>query len=215
MGKFIDITNHVFGKWTVLKQGCHDRQNKIMWLCQCSCGLQRNVRGKDLRNGSSKGCQKCSSGIFRHGLSRSLTYKIWAYMIARCHNPKDTTYSNYGKRGIIVCNRWRDDFLNFLEDMGERPVDLSIDRIDNEGNYCKENCRWTDRKTQNYNKRTNVKVGHVYHGWKLLRRLEHWSKSEWECIKCRTTLIYNTSMIKTGKRFCHCSHPHPCSSSLR
>lgn len=202
--KFIDLTGQVFDKWTVLKRGSNDKQNKIKWFCKCACGITRDVRSKDLRRGESKGCQKCRNGRFRHGLSRTPTYKIWAYMIARCHNPKDTAYKWYGNRGIKVCQSWRDDFLNFLEDMGKRPNERSIDRIDNDKGYSKDNCRWATRKEQDYNKQKSVKVGKIYHGWNLIRRLESWQKSEWECSFCKKRIIYFTSLVKTGRKKCGC-----------
>ena len=97
------------------------------------------------------------SGKFKHGFShkRNPTYQTWLDMRQRCTNPNSPPYKNYGGRGIKVCNRWL-DFKSFLEDMGERPIGLSIDRIDNNGNYEPSNCRWVNHKTQCRNYRRNV-----------------------------------------------------------
>lgn len=161
MPAFKDLTGQQFNNWTVIKRGSNDLQNKIMWICRCSCGSIGEIRGKTLVNNASKGCRKCMSRrtnsksplAWRHGLSKTPTYKIWAYMIARCHNPRDTGYQYYGARGIKVCKRWRDDFLNFLQDMGERPENLTIDRIDNYKDYQKDNCRWATWTEQGNNQR--------------------------------------------------------------
>ncbi len=90
-----------------------------------------------------------------HGLAGSVTYRSWHDMRQRCNNPNDKQYPDYGGRGITVCKRWR-IFTNFLADMGEMPSGHSIDRVDNDAGYCKENCRWATRTEQNRNTRRNV-----------------------------------------------------------
>lgn len=92
------------------------------------------------------------------------TYRSWSEMIARCDNPKSKIYSYYGGRGISICERWR-SFENFLEDMGERQVGQSLDRIDNDGNYEPGNCRWASKKDQARNRRSNCLV--TYNGTKM------------------------------------------------
>ena len=90
-------------------------------------------------------------------MAASKTYAVWDDMLQRCTNPKSQMYKLYGERGISVCDEWQ-DFRNFLRDMGEKPPGLSLDRIDNDGNYESGNCRWTDMKTQNRNRRNNTNV---------------------------------------------------------
>lgn len=92
----------------------------------------------------------------KHGKSHTLAYSSWEHMIARCYDPKNKYYHNYGGRGITVCERWKNSFANFYEDMGECPSkDHSLDRLDNDGTYCKENCKWSTRQEQGRNKRDN------------------------------------------------------------
>lgn len=114
----------------------------------------------------------------RHGHApdgnSSKTYKCWAAMKHRCSNKNNQQYKDYGGRGIRVCERW-EVFKAFLEDMGEKPPNTSIDRIDNDGDYCPENCRWTTRKQQALNRRSNVLL-RCYSGPKGVKTLSQWSE---------------------------------------
>ena len=164
-----DFVPETFGRLTTIgpkfllhtKPGAGRKIKRIAYqVCQCTCGNTVAVRHTHLSSGLIVSC-KCSRGStsIRHGLTNSEEYRLWNGMKTRCYNENRDAYKNYGGRGIRVCDRWLDPengFLNFLEDMGERPyTDLSIDRIDVNGNYCPENCRWATLTEQSRNKRTN------------------------------------------------------------
>ena len=135
-----------------------------MFSGRCECGNRVTVLLASLRKGqtTSCGCRRREVSIESgknsrtHGYSGTPTFKSWDNMRQRCNNPQDDHYLNYGGRGIVVCQRWQGSFENFLTDMGQRPVGCSIDRVDNDGNYEKENCRWATPKQQGRNRRNNV-----------------------------------------------------------
>lgn len=137
-------------------------QKYRMALVECFCGNTFVTRISGLKNGRvlSCGCKrknKLLARITKHSMFKSSEYSSWESMKSRCLNPKNKFYKNYGGRGIEVCNRWI-SFENFIEDMGKKPdKSYSIDRIDVNGNYCLENCKWSSRYEQDRNRTTSVK----------------------------------------------------------
>lgn len=99
-------------------------------------------------------------GNFKHGYKGTQTYKSWQDMKSRCCDPNRREYKHYGGRGIEVCGQWRNDFIKFLHDMGEKPQDLTLERVDNNGNYEPLNCKWATRKEQGRNQRTNRMISY-------------------------------------------------------
>ena len=159
MSKFINLTGLRFGRLTILKRENNSPSGQPMWLCLCECGKKKIIQGYHIRSGNTRSCgclQKEIASMIKtqHGYGKTKIYKVWTIMIQRCVNTNNKEYHNYGKRNIRVCARWR-KFKNFLEDMGEAPVGYQIDRIDNNGNYCLENCHWVTPKQNSQNKRNN------------------------------------------------------------
>ena len=158
MGKKTDLTGKEFGRWKVLyRSEERAKDNRKKYICECSCGTVKEVDGRNLSNGTSISCgcysiEKVVERFTTHGLTGTTTYRTWAIMKDRCTNPKSGEYENYGARGIGYDPKW-ELFEGFLEDMGERPDGLSLDRIDVNGNYCKENCRWADQGVQSHGRR--------------------------------------------------------------
>lgn len=158
-----DLTGLRFGRLTVMFQ---DKSKKHRyWHCQCDCGEQKVILGKNLTRKKkathSCGCLARETSAennrqnARHGMSKTRTHSIWRGVLGRTLNPNNSDYKSYGGRGITVDRRWL-VFENFLEDMGEAPENLELDRIDNDGGYSKQNCRWVTRKAQSRNTRRTI-----------------------------------------------------------
>lgn len=162
-----DLSGKKFGRWKVIGlRGMVESSGKRypVWRCVCLCGTKKNLYGSSLKYGTSKSCgcynrdqlvKRATHGHARKG-NPSRTYISWFQMKSRCLSKKCKAYKNYGGRGITICKRWL-TFSNFLDDMGECPPGLTLERVNNKtGNYEPKNCVWDTRRVQSRNKRNNV-----------------------------------------------------------
>ena len=163
MPHLLDLTGRTFGRLTVLKIAARNTGRNVDFLCRCSCGGKTTVPGDRLTSGKTKscGCLKRDS-VTRHGLATHPLYMVWYNMIRRCTDTSDIGWSNYGGRGIMVCDRWagEDGLANFISDMPPRPKGKSLERRENSGPYSPENCYWATRSQQSRNMRTNRLIEH-------------------------------------------------------
>jgi hypothetical protein len=163
--KLIDLWGMRFGRLLVIGRssiitGATEKQaGQRKWRCRCDCGNLCYIRSGELRYGkaTSCGCYNAEKN-FKHGHAtrekgKSRTYTTWQEILNKCYNPNSPSYAFYGGRGITLCKRWFENFDNFLSDMGEKPKGLTIERINNDGNYEPENCKWGTYSEQNRNKR--------------------------------------------------------------
>lgn len=165
-GRCHDLVGTTWGWLRVTERVGTDSRRHVTWRCICDCGTEIVLRTQALRTQGQRSCG-CRTDALRsgrlpiHGMARRgqrhPLYATWCSMIARCENTSQRRYSDYGGRGITVCERWRDSFPTFLADMGERPaLGMSIDRIDNDGHYEPGNVRWATAVEQNRNKRNSI-----------------------------------------------------------
>lgn len=180
--KFIDLTGKKFGKLTVIKRVGSDKYKNAVWLCRCDCGKESIRVTSRLKSGYTKSCgclsvQKLLERNIKHNQTNTRLYKIYKGLFQRCYVTSNPAYKNYGGRGIKICDEWIDkksgfiNFYNWAINNGYKD-NLSIDRINNNGNYEPNNCRWSTRKQQSNNRRSNHYI--TYNG--ETHTLKEWSE---------------------------------------
>ena len=157
MSKKIDLTGQRFGRLLVIREASKRMNNRITWECKCNCGNYTFVITNSLRRGNTKSCgcyglEERVKSRTTHKQGGTPTHNTWTSMLARCRNPKRPSYPRYGGKGIEVCDRWL-KFENFLEDMGERPPNATLDRKNGDKGYYPGNCRWADLYEQRENQK--------------------------------------------------------------
>lgn len=207
---FDDLTGRKFGRIIILGFA-----GNRMWFCKCDCGKITKVFAGSLKDGTTNSCgcfmrERAREANIEHGHTinkrRTPTHKTWQGMLERCNNPNSIRFYDYGGRGIKVCERWL-KFENFLEDMGERPKNTTIERKENNKGYYKENCRWATVKEQCNNRRSN----HFLTFNEKTQTMAQWAdeieissnticmrlRSGWSVEKALTTPVKTTKMIKS------------------
>lgn len=185
MGLRIDLVGRSFGRLTVIKELGRDKHYNIKWLCHCVCGKEVAVFGGGLKSGQHQSCgclrnERTSERMKElktiHGLKDHPLYVVWSNMKSRCYNSNAHNYKNYGGRGIAVCDRWKDSFQNFYNDViNGYHEHLQLDRIDNDGNYEPDNVRWVTPQQNQMNKRSYKNSSSNYKGVGWKKSSQKWS----------------------------------------
>lgn len=171
MGKYNDLMGERFGRLTVIEKAdaITNKNGRIYhrWLCRCDCGTKVIVKTYSLTYGEKRSCGCYQNEInsithTKHGLRKNALYGVWQSMKTRCYNNKHRYYKDYGGRGVTICDEWKNDFKAF-HDWAIRngyKKGLTIDRIDSDGNYCLDNCRWATKKVQTRSRRNTITLMH-------------------------------------------------------
>lgn len=205
MSKMVDLAGERFGSLVAIKTAGSSKGRKKLWLCKCDCGNETIISGDCLRRGGalSCGCKKgelISKAKTKHGLVKTRLYRIWSDIKSRCYNRNEVAYKWYGARGISMCNEWLNDVAAFYTWAVKNGYHegLTIDRIDNDGDYSPQNCRWVDMLTQCQNRRNNCYYtyngnAHTIREWSLITGLSYRTiytrihKFKWDIERTLTT----------------------------
>lgn len=184
MGNFIDLTGKKFGRLVVIERKENTKHGSSQWLCRCDCGNETVVDSQNLRGNKTLSCgclqkEKAMYSNTTHGMFGTKIYRAWCHAKERCYNPNVKNYKDYGGRGIKMCDEWKNNPDKFIEwslkngfDINSFGDDCTIDRIDVNGDYCPENCRWVSKQEQANNTRTNHYL--TYNG--ETKTLAQWSR---------------------------------------